>query len=109
MPLKRSKTLQIKRKTKQDTQTLIRQQCDALKRLLLRKNKAYGDSALNPVRIFSKADSKEGIKIRIDDKLSRIAYGKATDKIPENTLEDLVGYLILIMIAQKLKKKKKVK
>lgn len=39
--------------------------------MLLAKNAAYGNSALEPVRIFSKADPTEQIRVRIDDKLSR--------------------------------------
>ena len=63
------------------------------------KNKSYGDSALNPVRIFSKADSIEGIKVRIDDKLSRLANGSAY--VGDNDVDDLIGYLVLLKIANK--------
>lgn len=71
--------------------------CDHLKMILLEKNQAYGDSALNPVRVFSKADTVEQIKVRIDDKLSRLARGKAAG---EDVVLDLAGYLVLLMIAQ---------
>ena len=33
---------------------------DSIKKLLLEKNRRYGDSALNPRRIFSKLDNKQG-------------------------------------------------
>ena len=33
--------------------------CEEVKALLIEKNRAYGNSALNPVRIFSKADTQE--------------------------------------------------
>lgn len=71
-------------------------------RLLLEKNTAYGDSALSPKRIFSSASPVEQLKVRIDDKLSRLANwpGQAHAAIPEDTLLDLVGYLILLRIAQ---------
>ena len=71
--------------------------CDELKKMLLAKNRAYGDSALNPLRVFSKADGKEQIKVRIDDKLSRISRGNEYQG--DDTLKDLAGYLILLMIA----------
>ena len=67
--------------------------------LLVVKNSKYGDSALNPVRIFSKANSSEQIKVRIDDKLSRLARGIGEDT--EDTLCDLLGYLIMLRIANK--------
>lgn len=64
---------------------------------LVAKNQAYGDSALNPVRIFSKADETEGIKVRIDDKLSRVARG---ENYGEDTVTDLIGYLVMLKIAE---------
>lgn len=65
---------------------------------LVKKNKSYGDSALNPVRIFSKCDSSEGIKVRIDDKLSRLMNGSSF--IGDNDVDDLLGYLVLLKISQ---------
>lgn len=66
--------------------------------LLIAKNKAYGDSALNPVRIFSKASRIEQLNVRIDDKISRIQRG--TDFGDEDTMRDLIGYLVLRLIAE---------
>lgn len=66
--------------------------------LLIAKNKAYGDSALNPVRIFSKASRIEQLNVRIDDKISRIQRG--TDYGDEDTVRDLIGYLVLRLIAE---------
>lgn len=68
---------------------------DELKSLLIQKNTAYGDSALNPIRIFSTADPIEQLNVRIDDKLSRIANGDTS----EDAELDLIGYLILKRIA----------
>lgn len=65
--------------------------------MLLAKNAAYGDSAMSPLRFFSKADPVEAILVRIDDKLSRIARGNG--KIEEDTVEDLIGYLVLLRVA----------
>ena len=36
----------------------------------------YGNLALYPVRIFSRADPVEQLNVRIDDKLSRITRGR---------------------------------
>lgn len=72
--------------------------CDKVKFLLLEKNRKYGDSAVNPVRVFSKADSVEQIKVRIDDKLSRLKNQQGDED--EDVILDLIGYLILLRIAQ---------
>ena len=68
-----------------------------IEEMLVEKNESYGDSALNPVRVFSKASAEEQILVRIDDKLSRIARGKAAG---EDVVLDLVGYLVLLMIVR---------
>ena len=81
------------------TQTKIAAECDSIKEKLLQKNKEYGDSALEPLRIFSSASSIEQLRVRIDDKLSRIAY-RGKKEIIEDTIFDLIGYLILLRIAE---------
>ena len=63
------------------------------------KNAKYGDAALEPLNIFSKAGAVAGIKVRIDDKLKRIQNAGLCDAT-EDTLQDLAGYLILLMIAK---------
>lgn len=66
--------------------------------MLIAKNRAYGDSALDPVRVFSKSDAIEQIYVRIDDKLSRIKRGH--EYPGDDTIFDLVGYLVLLLIAK---------
>jgi hypothetical protein len=78
----------------------IEQTCDSIKKLLLDKNAKYGNSAINPVRVFSKADNVEQLLVRIDDKLSRIKT-TGLEAPDEDTLNDLIGYLILLKIATK--------
>ena len=80
------------------TQIDIATVCDEIKELLLEKNKLYGDSALNPVRIFSKAGTLEQIECRMDDKLSRIRNMDPTDT--EDAFLDLIGYLVLHRVAK---------
>ena len=80
-------------------QKMIREECREVERILLAKNAAYGNSALQPVRIFSKADAIEQIRVRIDDKLSRLARGQAAG---EDVTLDLIGYLILLRVADRL-------
>ena len=81
------------------TQVDICTVCDELKELLLEKNRKYGDSALNPVRIFSKASTLEQLKVRMDDKLSRLQ--NAQDDDDEDPITDLIGYLVLYKVALK--------
>lgn len=86
-----------------NTQDLISKICDEIKEFLINKNIAYGDSAVNPIRIFAKSDAIEQINVRIDDKINRFLQGT---KYPGDDDElDLIGYLILKRVA-KLKNKK---
>lgn len=71
--------------------------CLGIASMLIEKNKAYGDSALKPVRVFSKADAVEQIKVRMDDKLSRIMRGEAAG---EDAILDFVGYYVLLRVAE---------
>ena len=79
------------------TQVDIATICDEVKELLLLKNRKYGDSAINPVRVFSKSDSLEQIRVRIDDKLSRLRNQQNDED--EDVITDLLGYLILYKVA----------
>jgi hypothetical protein len=71
---------------------------NAVRDLLLSKNKAYGDSALKPSNIFARGSAVDNIACRIDDKLMRIK-NKGLNDATEDTLQDLIGYLILLKIA----------
>lgn len=83
------------------TQNDIRLVCEQIEELLLAKNAKYGDSALEPVRIFSKATAVEQLLVRIDDKLSRISKGAGLLATDEDVLQDLIGYLVLLKIAKR--------
>lgn len=93
-----------------ETQRLIEEECDKIKTLLLQKNKAYGNSALEPLRIFSKSDSIEQINVRLDDKLSRLLRGSLenveNDIAMEDVESDIVGYIILKKVARILSESK---
>ena len=82
------------------TRELITDECARLETMLLEKQAAYGDSATNPLRIFSRASAIEQILVRIDDKLSRIARGAPESS--EDTVLDLIGYLVLLRVAMRL-------
>ena len=80
--------------TEADILRVVKQVTD----LLISKNRSYGDSALHPIRVFSKSDAVEQLLARIDDKLSRIQNGH--DWPGDNDIDDLMGYLILLKIAK---------
>ncbi len=82
----------------EQTQIDIATTCDAIKALLLEKNRKYGDSALNPVRVFSKSDPLEQIRVRLDDKLSRLRNQQEDED--EDVMTDLIGYLVLYQVAK---------
>ena len=69
--------------------------------LLCDKNEQYGDSALTPIRMFSKADAEAGIRIRIDDKLSRLAGRNDRLESEDDVIDDLIGYLVLLKLAKR--------
>ena len=73
--------------------------CDEIKDLLLMKNASYGDSALDPIRLFSNSSAVEQIYVRIYDKLSRIQRGSGLLADDEDVIQDLIGYLVLLKIA----------
>lgn len=79
-------------------QDIVRE-CVELARVLCEKNAAYGNIAVDPVRVFSKASPVEQLLVRIDDKLSRLARGSAAG---EDVVLDLMGYLVLLRIAMKM-------
>jgi hypothetical protein len=68
-----------------------------IRELLVSKNLKYGNSALEPLGVFSKLSAKEGLLVRIDDKLKRIKNG-SLEKDDEDVINDLVGYLVLLKI-----------
>ena len=82
------------------TEDRIRFEYDRLRDLAIAKNRAYGDSALNPIRIFSDLPATAGLRVRLDDKLSRL---KGDPKaFEENPLDDLIGYSMLLRIAERV-------
>ena len=68
--------------------------------LLKSKNEAYGNTSLNPPKIFSKLDSSEALCARIDDKIMRIK-NRGLVSATEDTLTDLIGYLLLLKMSRK--------
>ncbi len=83
--------------TKPTTADRIKAKCDQVAALLIEKNKSYGDSALHPVGIFGQGKASDLIRVRIDDKLSRIQ--NSPEAFGEDPVMDLLGYLVLLSLA----------
>lgn len=82
-----------------NSQELIADEYDRLKMMSLEKNRTYGDTALNPPHIFSQLPGSEAIRARLDDKLAR--HKNAPSAFGEAEIDDLIGYLILLNIAER--------
>lgn len=80
------------------TQQKIHEIIEAMKDLLLYKNQKYGDSAINPKKIFYKGDSTNSILIRLDDKLGRV-MSNTEEKPRINDVCDIIGYCTLLLIS----------
>lgn len=76
----------------------LREVMASIEAMLIEKNHAYGDSALSPLRVFSRASPVEQLLVRVDDKLSRLALGNGQDT--EDVELDLMGYLVILRIAR---------
>jgi DNA topoisomerase VI subunit B len=72
-----------------------------IEKFLLQKNAQYGDSVLEPIRIFSTANIDEQVRVRIDDKLNRLLQGNSSLESDEDVIKDLIGYLVLLLVHMK--------
>lgn len=75
----------------------IKKELEKIGDMLIEKNRKYGNSALEPIRVFSNASSKEQILVRLDDKLSRLKNQQIDED--EDVINDLIGYLFLLKLA----------
>ena len=78
----------------------IKKELEKIGDMLIEKNRKYGNSALEPIRVFSKASSKEQILVRLDDKLSRLKNQQIDED--EDVINDLIGYLFLLKLYYQL-------
>ncbi len=84
----------------QATALLISAECSALERMLLEKNRKYGDAALHPIAVGGVVVPPEtGLLVRIGDKLKR--WQAAAPGEDEDIVQDLLGYLILLRCARR--------
>ena len=79
------------------TEARIHARCTEIAAFLAQKNASYGDSALHPIGVFATGDAVDALSARIDDKLSRLKH--APGAYGEDTIKDLIGYLVLLTLA----------
>tara|TARA_B100000287_G_C20409796_1_gene693085 strand:- start:85 stop:348 length:264 start_codon:yes stop_codon:yes gene_type:complete len=84
-----------------ETQDKIKEVISEVLDLLIRKNKQYGNSALEPMGIFAKGSAEDLIRVRIDDKLNRLLQGDDSIETDEDVVLDLIGYLVLLLISMR--------
>lgn len=80
------------------TQQKIKDILSGMTDLLLYKNRKYGDSAINPKKIFYKGDSTNSILIRLDDKIGRV-MSNTEEKPHVNDVADIIGYCTLLLVS----------
>ena len=74
-----------------DTRAKIVEVMDEVKDLLVRKNEQYGDSVHSPIL--------EAVRVRLDDKYSRLARGNDNIESDEDIHLDCIGYHVMALIA----------
>lgn len=82
--------------TLKDINLKIEQEFDRVKQIVIEKNITYGNSLHNPIQVFQK-NKLEGLLGRLDDKLNRIKTVGINENT-EDTVDDLIGYLIHLNI-----------
>ena len=86
-----------------DTQQNMQHVLDSMKDLLIYKNNKYGNSALEPMDVFTRhvcdqnTAGLNSILVRLDDKLKRI---QNAEELRKNDVSDLIGYLTLLCVDQ---------
>jgi hypothetical protein len=81
---------------------LLIDECNRIKELLVKKNTDYNNSLYAKAPLFE-IDPRVGLMARINDKLNRIKQVGLTDAT-EDSLDDLIGYLIHLKITNNLNK-----
>ena len=81
-----------------ETRKQIKLTMKRIEKLLISKNLQYGDSVMEPIGLFAKGNVEDLVRVRIDDKLSRLKSGDDSIESDVDIVEDLIGYLVLLRI-----------
>ena len=88
-----------------DAAIAINDTFNSIRDMVLAKNELYGNAALDPYPVFTDMSAADRLRARIDEKISRYQTNKEGDQ--ESPLVDLVGSLVLLIIAEKREKEEK--
>ena len=101
------------RKTKQSGTAIqtgmeIKRICKALENTLLQKNADYGDNAQRAPLLIPRLSAQDALKVRLSDKIARFIQLEQTgaarvNESLDDTLLDMAGYCVLLLIARKEK------
>jgi hypothetical protein len=91
--------------------SLINEECSELAALLIAKNKDYNNTAIYPLSFLSNISPQERLKVRIDDKLTRLMHlfknpNPNFESLDDN-ITDACGYLLLLKLIRRLEKEGK--
>lgn len=94
----------LREKERHDPKTDLESSIAQTRDMLIQKNREYGSAVFKKGKVFSKTSAEDAIRIRLDDKMSRLAWmmqnpGEAF--VQEDTEFDLTGYLILMQVARR--------
>jgi len=93
----------IVQKETENTNNAVKKVYESMASLIDEKNKRYGNSVMEPMGVFSSfvkannTESKNGVLIRLDDKLKRI---KNSETLRKNDVSDLIGYLGFLCVEE---------
>lgn len=88
-----------------DAAVAINDTFNSIRDMVLAKNELYGNAALDPNPVFTNMSAADRLRARIDEKISRYQTNKEGDQ--ESPLVDLVGSLVLLIIAERREKERK--
>ncbi len=87
-----------RRPTVEEMAEKIQAMCERISRMLQEKNSSYASSVFFPSNILSPLSAIDAIRVRIDDKLTRMKNGHAYKC--ENDILDVIGYFICELVVR---------
>jgi hypothetical protein len=93
--------------TQRKVEKEIRKHFKEFSEWMIKKNRAYGNSAFYNLNIFGSGTSENIIKIRMDDKLNKMIKGKDLSEEKDDAAKDFCGYWHLLQVVTELNKEVK--
>jgi hypothetical protein len=84
--------------TQRQVESLIRKHMVEYGNFLIKKNRAYGNSAFEAINVYAKGSALDLMKLRMDDKLKKMLKGNDLAEEKEDAAKDFCGYWHLMEI-----------